>query len=96
MGMTNYKTEEEERTFTKINFAERLSTITNKRKKEEKERLKKFNEREKLLAERMSKRKSELLEYVSDKKNEWDQKLNIVKNNQRRFSRGEVKKQKSR
>ena len=96
MGMTNYKTEEEERTFTKINFAERLSTITNKRKKEEKERLKKFNEREKLLAERMSKRKSDLLEYVSDKKNEWDQKLNIVKNNQRRFSRGEVKKQKSR
>jgi len=85
------KDDEKERTFTKINIGERISTVANKRKTEEKERLKKFKEREKLVADRLQKRKSELLEFVSDKRIEWDQRLNLVKNNKRLSKRNVLK-----
>ena len=57
-------------------------TLINKRKRlQEVQKLKRFNEREKVLNERIEQRKVDLADYVTEKKDEWDQKLGYVKKN---------------
>ena len=59
----------------------RLALINKKKRLQEMQKLKKFNDKEKVLNERIEKRKVDLVDYVTEKKDEWDQKLGYVKKN---------------
>jgi hypothetical protein len=55
--------------------------IMKKYKQEERDKVKQLKEKERLISERMKKRESDLQEYVTEKRDEWNLKLTNVKKN---------------
>mgnify|MGYP001407053007 CR=1 FL=1 len=71
----------EERTGT--GFAARAELVYQKREELEKKRLHDLKEKDRLLKERLAKRKAEIREYVNEKRDEWEFRLGVVKQNAR-------------
>ena len=71
----------EEKTGT--GFAARAELVHQKHEELEKKRLHHLKEKDRLLKERLAKRKAEIREYVNEKRDEWEFRLGVVKQNAR-------------
>ncbi len=67
----------------KTGFAARYELVQQKHEELEKKRLHHLKEKDRLLKERLAKRRAEIREYVNEKRDDWEFKLGVVKQNAR-------------